>query len=409
MGKPPRVYGGDSGRPFREIFARVCVPANHLNVADVDDYRHFENREIKGSANAKPFITASRDTMVEGWFGNRVERSGFESFEEWAEKSQTTALIVLQRDTIIYERYFNGYKRGSYFHSQSMAKSFISFLIGAAIDDGYIAGVNDPATKYIPELKERDTAFAHITLKHLLQMRAGLKYNTGLFPGTYIHLPWHDEAVGYYHNNVRKHMIKEVDIERSPGKDFEYCNYNTSYLGLVIERATGKTVSAYLEEMLWSKIMEHNAMFSVDSKKNGFEYMPSRLMAKAIDYARFGQLFLNEGKWHREKIISAQWINTSTAEDTTFNRELYPEWFSNDYQNIYYGYHWWGYKNDNNTTMYAANGNLGQSIFIIPQKEMVIVHCGKSLAHFSEFDLWEIANNIELTDKTQRESELNEK
>ncbi len=365
-----------------------------LNMPDVDDYRHFNNRQVKAATTAMPFEAALRDAYVEEWFQNRVERSGFLSFDEWADKSQTTALLVLQRDTLIYEKYFNGYNRNSYFHSQSVAKSFISYLIGAAIDDGAISSVNDPVTKYIPELKRRDPAFENITLKHLLLMRAGLRYNTGYFPGTYIHLPWHDEAVGYYHNNMRKLLLNDVDIERKPGESFEYCNYNTSYLGLVIERATDKTVSAYLEEKLWSKIMEYDAMFSIDSENNGFEYMPSRLMARAIDYARFGQLFLSKGQWHGEQIISENWVTASTAEDTTFNRELYPEWFSNDYQKVYYGYQWWGYKNHGSTTMYAANGNLGQSIFVIPHKEMVIVHCGKSLAHFSEFDLWEIAGMV---------------
>ena len=141
-----------------------------LNVADVYDYRFFENRCIKGSENAFQFKKQLDEKYVESLFEFRVERSGFDSFNEWAEKSQTTALIFIRKDTILYEKYFKGFSRDAYFHSQSMAKSFISFLIGAAIDDGFISNVNDPMTKYIPELKERNTDFEKITIKNLLEI-----------------------------------------------------------------------------------------------------------------------------------------------------------------------------------------------------------------------------------------------
>ena len=297
-----------------------------MNVADVYDYKNFENRKIEGSQDTFHFAKKLDDEYVESLFQDRVNNSGFKTFDEWAKKSQTTALIFIRRDTILYEKYFNGFSRDSYFHSQSMAKSFISFLIGAAIDDGLIASVNDPMTKYIPELKKREPRFEKITIKNLLEMRSGFNYFEGYFPGTHIHLPWHDEAVGYYHPNVRKLLLKKIDIAREPGKSFQYCNYNTSYLGLIIERATHKTVSKYMEEKLWSRIMEYDALFSIDSKKSGFEYMPSRLIARAIDYARFGRLFLHDGNWNGQQIISKDWVVSSTRENTSIPRNIYPDW-----------------------------------------------------------------------------------
>ena len=122
------------------------------NVADVYDYQKYENRVIEGSKNAFQFKKNLDENYVEELFRGAVERNGFSSFDEWAEKSQTTALIFIRKDTVLYEKYFNGFSRDSYFHSQSMAKSFISFLIGAAIDEGLISGIDDPMTKYIPEL-----------------------------------------------------------------------------------------------------------------------------------------------------------------------------------------------------------------------------------------------------------------
>ncbi|MCG6189879.1 serine hydrolase domain-containing protein [Maribellus maritimus] len=365
------------------------------NVADVYDYQKYENRRIEGSKDTFRFVTRIDEGYVESLFHDRVKRSGFSSFDEWVEKSQTTALVFIRKDTILYEKYFKGFSRDSYFHSQSMAKSFISFLIGAAIDDGLISSVDDPMTKYIPELKERNPDFEKITIKNLLEMRSGLKYFSGYIPGTYIHLPWHDEAVGYYHPNVRKLLLKKVDIAREPGKSFEYNNYNTSYLGLIIERATHKTVSEYLQEKLWSQVMEYDALFSIDSKKSGFEYMPSRLIARAIDYARFGRLFLNNGNWNGNQIISEDWVLESTRENKSILRGIYPDWFGGENcKHVYYNYQWWGHTNCDSTFQFAASGNLGQNIYVIPDKEVVVVHCGNSLEHYGDNDLWQIAELI---------------
>ena len=363
-----------------------------MNVADVYDYKNFENQEIQGAKSANTFITQPKEKYVESLFKELVTKTGFNSFEEWAIESQTTALIVIQKDTIIYEKYFNGFGRDSYFHSQSMAKSFISFLIGAAIDDGLIKSIEDPITNYIPELLERDQRFKKISIKDLLEMRSGLEYNTSLIPFTNIHSPWHDEAVGYYHPNVRKLLLENVEISSEPGKDFQYSNYNTSYLGLIIERATNITVSYYLEQKLWSRIMKYNALFSIDSKESNFEYMPSRLIARAIDYARFGQLMLNEGNWYGNQIISKDWIQESTQENKSISRDIYPKWFGRGDKRIYYNYQWWGHVNKDGTFNFYANGNLGQNIYIIPHKETVIVHCGNSLQYYSgDFDLWNVA------------------
>ncbi|TPN82797.1 serine hydrolase domain-containing protein [Aquimarina algicola] len=363
-----------------------------MNVADVYDYKNFENHRIKGAKHTNTFISNPKEKYIESLFEELVTKTGFNSFEEWAIKSQTTALIVIKKDTIIYEKYFNGFNRDSYFHSQSMAKSFISFLIGAAIDDDLIKSLDDPITNYIPELLERDERFKKITIKNLLEMRSGLAYNTSLIPFTNIHSPWHDEAVGYYHPNVRKLLLENVEISSDPEKDFQYSNYNTSYLGLILERATNLTVSNYLEQKLWSRIMEYDALFSLDSKESNFEYMPSRLIARAIDYARFGQLMLKEGNWNGDQIISKDWILESTRENKSIPRYIYPKWFGRGKKRIYYNYQWWGHVNKDGSFHFYANGNLGQNIYIIPYKETVIVHCGNSLKHYSsDFDLWNVA------------------
>jgi len=364
------------------------------NVADVYDYKHFENRVIEASDNTFSFNRSLDESYVESLFQFKLDASGFSSLNEWSEKSQTTALIMIRRDTILYEKYFNGFSRDSYFHSQSMAKSFISTLIGFAIEDGSIESIDEPMTNYVPELLERDDRFRKITIKNLLMMQSGLKYNEAFIPGIGIHAPWHDEAVGYYHGNVRKLLLKKVEIAGEPEQQFQYCNYNTSYLGLIIERATGKTVSEYLEEKLWSRIMGYNALFSIDSKRSGFEYMPSRLIVRAIDYARFGCLMLHEGNWNSSQIISKEWIREATREDGTVPRDLYPEWMGEGCERTYYKYQWWGHTNCDSSYQFFASGNLGQDIYILPDQEIIIVHCGNSQEYYNTDLLRSVSEQI---------------
>ena len=372
-----------------------------LLAADVYDYQYFDNRVIQAEKNRGDqaekqlfkFPKKEDASYIESLFEERVAQSGFSSFDEWADKSETTALLVIRRDTLLYEKYFNGFSRDSYFHSQSVAKSFIGFLIGAAIDEGLIKNVTDPITEYIPELKERDPRFEKITLKHVLEMRSGLSYDTSFLTWLNIQSPWKDEVVGYYHPNVRKLLLEDIEIARAPGA-FEYNNYNTSYLGLVIERTTGKTVSRYLEEKLWSQIMEYDALFSIDSKASGFEYMPSRLIARAIDYARFGRLYLNNGVWEGKRIISENWVQQSTLENKQSYHANDPDWIGKGCAHTYYGYQWWGSVDCEGNYQYFANGNLGQNIYLIPDKEIIIVHCGNSLQHYSDSDLMRIAEKL---------------
>ena len=135
------------------------------NVGDVYDYKHFEKRVIKTNDSVFYFQKKIDEDYVESLFDDEINSSGCNTFDEWVEKSKTTALIFIQKDTIRYEKYFNGFKRDSYFHSMSMAKSFISTLIGFAIEDGYISNINDPITKYIPELIDRDIRFEKISIR----------------------------------------------------------------------------------------------------------------------------------------------------------------------------------------------------------------------------------------------------
>jgi hypothetical protein len=332
--------------------------------SDAKDYMIFPERIIENEPPSFYFTEELNETMVSSGFeGIEYESSGFfttstqtiEDLENFLESTETTSFIVIRNDIILYEKYFNGYERDSIQTSFSVAKSFVSALIGIAIDEGVITSVEDSITLYIPELKERDDRFEKITIEHLLTMSSGIQYRE-------FGLPWGDDAKTYYFPNLRKLAVEETQIVGEPGTQFLYNNYHPLLLGLILERATGMTVSQYLEKTIWKPLgMEHSASWSLDSE-DGFEKMESGINARAIDFAKFGRLFLHEGNWNGTQIISEEWVHRSTRAE----RSCIQGGGS-------YRYMWWG-----NTDAFFAFGKYGQYIFICTEKNLLIVRNGRS-------------------------------
>jgi CubicO group peptidase (beta-lactamase class C family) len=284
----------------------------------------------------------------------------------------TQAFLVIRNDTIIYERYFKGNQRDSIVTSFSVAKSFDSALVGIAIHDGYIKSINDPITDYIPELAQRDARFNDIQIRHLLMMASGLRYNTDR------PISFGDDNLTYEFNDLRHLALTETEVVEPPGVTFLYNNYNPLLIGMILERATGKTVTAYLQEKIWTPIgMEFNGSWSLDSKESGFEKMESGINARAIDFAKFGRLYLNNGNWNGEQVVPSAWVDEST-QDKGLLQGL----------PINYGYYWWGEKCNPNSHDFFAMGNLGQFIYISPSKNLIIVRNGEKYGLEGEGEAW---------------------
>ena len=130
--------------------------------------------------------------------------------------------------------------------SFSVAKSFVSTLVGIAIDEGLIGSVEDPVTDYLPELAVRDPRFERITLRDLLTMSSGIR-----FWETDLPWPWTDDTYTYYGVDLRDVGLNGTRIERPPGQEWHYNNYHPLLLGMVLERATGMSVSDYMATRLW--------------------------------------------------------------------------------------------------------------------------------------------------------------
>src|ERR671910_468110 len=330
--------------------------------SDNKDLEKFPARAIHNAPPTYRFDELPADNPYTSQIEAIGNRSSNGSLIEYLDSSGTTAFLVIHDDRLLYERYFDGYDESSIHTSFSMAKSFASALVGIAIDEGDIESVDEPITNYIPELLEKDKRFRSITIRHLLTMSSGIKYEEG---GD---LPWSEEADDtktYYATDLRE-LALQCRIEGEPGEYFEYNNYNPLLVGLILERATGMPVSRYLQEKLWKPIgMEADGSWSLDSSVSGFEKMESGVNARARDFARFGMLFAQEGNWEDEQLISQGWIGESTRADTSTDP-------SQDYQ-----YFWWVNTPHGENHHFSARGKYGQYIYVAPEKDLVIVRLGK--------------------------------
>jgi CubicO group peptidase (beta-lactamase class C family) len=369
------------------LLALVAVVAGYLSApnfyltrtifwgeSDYKDHEKFPARTIHNGPSVSRFDKLPADNR----YASQIEAiardtNNGESLEEYLDASGTTAFLVIHDDRLLYERYFDGYDESSIHTSFSMAKSFASALVGIAIDEGHINSVNEPITNYIPELLEKDERFESITIRHLLTMSSGIKYEEG---GD---LPWSEEADDtktYYATDLRKLALENSRIEGKPGEYFEYNNYNPLLIGMILERATGMSVSRYLQQKLWKPMgMEADGSWSLDSTENGFEKMESGVNARARDFARFGMLFAEEGNWEGRQLISRGWVEESTRADTSTDP-------SQDYQ-----YFWWVNTPEGESYHFSARGNYGQYIYVAPEKDLVIVRLGKEEGE-QGYDYW---------------------
>lgn len=323
------------------------------NFADIKDYKIFPSRTLHNDSTKYSFTTS-----INGKAPNNItdKKNNEITFEKYMESNNTVAFLIIKNDTIQYEKYFKGYEKTSIVPSFSMAKSITSILVGCAIDDGLIKSVDEPITNYLPELKKN--GFEKITIKHLLQMTSGIRFNE-----SYIN-PFGDAASFYYGRKLKKYVSK-MKLKSEPGKEWNYISGNTQILGLVLENALKtKTVTQYLQEKIWQPLgMEYDASWSIDKKKDGIEKTFCCINARAIDFAKIGRLYLNKGNWNGKQIVSENWVKESTKRDTT------------DGSVRFYQYQWWipSRKGD-----FLAEGILGQFIYVNPSKNLIIVRIGKN-------------------------------
>ncbi|RHW43538.1 class C beta-lactamase-related serine hydrolase [Neobacillus notoginsengisoli] len=339
----------------------------------VEDYKIFPKRVIHKSSHSYQYDVDIDDSLksmtIDYTFNGKPQSKPLSSL---LKDSDTSSFIVVQNDKVVIEDYFNGYTKDSVNTSFSMAKSIDSLLIGIAIEKGYIQSVRQSIAEFINEFK--GTKMEDITIEDLLSMRSDIRYEEG-------NIWFGDDAKTYYMPDLRKLALSHTNLTDSYQGNFHYNNYHPLLLGIILERSTDQSVSDFFEQNVWKKIgAEHDASWSLDSKKSAFEKMESGINFKAIDFVKIGSMLLHDGRWNGHSIVNENWIAQSTRSEFPINPDEYKGSFLEG-RNIGYQYFWYSTPNDKGTLDYFASGKYGQFLYISPEHQTVILRTGKAMGN----------------------------
>ena len=286
-------------------------------------------------------------------------------YEAMNTKSKTQGILIIQNDSIVYEKYWGDITADRLATVFSVSKSITSLVCGVAVDDGYIHSIDDAVTQYLPELKKKDPMWQKLTIRHLLDMQSGLDFDDTYQLGLKNFKRVNAIAKLNYGHNVMK-QIRGLKFIKEPGTEHRYESMTSQILGVVIERASGKRFADYLSERIWKPLqMESPALVNIDSPKHGVAHTFGGISLTMKDLAKIGRLYLNRGMWNGRRIISEEWIAKSTDYDT-----------SND------GYHfnWYNLSSATDTKAeypgYYALGIRGQVLYVNPYKRLIMVRVG---------------------------------
>lgn len=322
---------------------KIIVKIKRTN-ADITDYKYFDNINIPKSKNPQswPFHQDFNTVKSTDKLNATHDRLG------------TVAYLIIKNDSLWYEKYFDGYSEESYSNSFSIAKSIVTGLLGKAIDEGYIEGLDQNVGDFIPEYK--NGLAAKLTVGDLSSMSSGMKWTEdykNIFGVT---------ARAYVGTGLEE-LIKSRPIVREPGKSFKYLSGDTQLLAMTIEEATGKKISSLVYDWFWNPIgAENNALWQVDNLKTNTEKAYCCFNSNARDFAKIGKLFKDYGYWNGEKLLDSSFVKKVTTK--RFNKSPH------------YGYGFW-LGNQKGMEYFSMRGHLGQYVIVFPKENIIIVRLGK--------------------------------
>ena len=312
--------------------------------ADITDYKYFENIEISKSSSPQPWPIHKNYNLIQET----------KNLKKTHAKLGTIAYLIIKNDSIWHEKYYKDYNHNSYSNSFSMAKSIVSATMGKAIKDGYFKSIDDKVGFYIKGYSEGFAA--KLTIGDLSSMSSGLDWDesyTNIFGVT---------AKSYITSELNE-LIKSRSIIEEPGKNFKYYSASTQLLAMSIEKATENKISNLVQDWFVEPLgFENNALWQIDGAKNKSIKAYCCFNSNARDFARFGKLYKDFGKWNGIQILDSSFVVKSIKP----RFEKSPE----------YGYGFWlGKINENN--FFAMRGILGQYVIILPEKNIIIVRLGQ--------------------------------
>ena len=282
-----------------------------------------------------------------------------------AEWTDTQGVLIIQNDSVIYEKCVGDITTDRLATVFSVSKSITSLLCGIAVDEGYIKSIDDPITDYLPELKKKDKMWQKLTIRHLLDMRSGLAFDDTYSLRLKDLKRLNAMAKLNYGKNIMK-QIRGLKFENEPGTEHKYESMTTQILGVVIQRATGQSYTNYLSEKVWKPLqMESPAIVNIDSRKHHVAHAFGGISTTMKDLAKIGRLYLNKGVWNGKRIVSEEWIRQSTDYNTD-NDGYHFNWYNTSWMTEkpeYPGFY--------------AHGIRAQVLYVNPYKNLIMVRFGK--------------------------------
>lgn len=351
----PQLQGGEPSSVPVTVqnlrWAMLNPDVNSLTFRSMDQL--FTTRTVAHAGPASPLPRADAPLNFTYSFSGQSY-----SAEQGIERTHTNAILVMKDGRIVYEAYRNNSNSSSRFMGWSTTKSLVSLMVGIALDQGLIKSIDDPVDRYLPELAEG--GYKGVTIRQILQMRSGVDYeerydfnNPGIAASNHIN--------ALVKNNRRfVEPARTIKRKHTPGSRFEYKTIDTAVLGLLIERVSGTTLSAFMTRNLWEPIgAEADGFFIMDGLPGaGREFSGAGFSSTLRDYARIGQMMLDGGKINGKQVVPASWVALSTR-PTANVADPVPG----------YGMQWWMMGD----SAYSAIGLQGQYIFVDPATRTVIV------------------------------------
>ncbi len=296
----------------------------------VDNFSHMQQAFLtqKISKSAKPYLFEYQAQPLPNNFLYQGKRIAVEAF---LTRRATTALLVLKNDKITYEQYYLGTSASDKRISWSMAKSFVSVLFGMQVDLGKI-DIDKTVGFYLPEMQ--GSGYDKVKVKHVLQMSSGVKWNEDYLDfNSDINKMGRVLAIG----GSLDEMTTELENESTAGEKFHYVSMDTHVIAMILRRVTGESLVELVQTELWNKMgMENDAAWITDSQDNAFAL--GGLNASTRDYARFGRLLLNNGRWQDEQLVSQQLVSKKWLQEATVAGA---EYLKSGENTLGYGYQIW--------------------------------------------------------------------
>ncbi len=304
---------------------------------------------------------------TDGWRTSAPEAQGIDSrrlAQMWAYIQQKHVRIdsvtIIRHGYLVWDAYARWNGRDTKYDLHSCTKSFTSALVGIAIDQGYIKSLDQPVLSFFPgrSVANLDARKQAMTLEHLLTMRDGLDWgenSIGVDPA-----PTGDELLRMKQAGDWVQFVLDRPMAAEPGTRWNYNTGASHLLSAILQEATGQTALEFASEHLFGPLGISSMTW--ETERQGRNAGGTSLRLTTGDMAKFGYLYLNEGRWNGQQIVPAAWVRDSTT-------SRYPT-FETYYGNLAYGYQWWiipwaGY--------YSAIGAHGQYIFVLPKQDMVVV------------------------------------